>query len=215
MRLCVCVCVCVCHRYELEGEVFVPDLLPGEGPVTTPHTQPSPPAPTPATATTPPLSHPLTDQQGDEDSSPSSASAAGRWRLAVNVPAARIEDLLPATQLLSATQQAGQDYAVAKAGFLEAVQEAGIRATLASPAGLPMAALTAAVGGSSRGLDGAASGALPAGTGQGVQGGGGGTSAVLPALQELSGSWMGRIQVWGDVQGASNVEFNLQGREWR
>lgn len=41
------------------------------------------------------------------------------------------------------------------------------------------------------------------------------SSSLVPGLQELTGSWSGSIQVWGDDQGAADVEFSLQGRDWK
>lgn len=41
-------------------------------------------------------------------------------------------------------------------------------------------------------------------------------SAVgVPGLQDLQGSWSGKVQVFGDPTGATNIDFALLGEDWR
>lgn len=232
------VVVAVPRRYEVAGEVFLPEHLATTSPSSAvqPPAQPSaaaPPTPQPAssqppTATATPAAPGPNGQQGGAASAGEAdaggAAVAGRWRLAVHVPAACIQDLLPAAQLVSATQQPGRDYASAKASFLTALDAAGMRVAVPAALGLPPTSPGVAsplgAGGAGDPLMGSAgpqegqAGAGRAGVGAAGAGAGGG-GGVLPALQELSGLWSGSIQMWGDSQGASNVEFNLKGREWR
>jgi hypothetical protein len=37
----------------------------------------------------------------------------------------------------------------------------------------------------------------------------------LHKLQELSGKWAGRIEVFGIPAGATNIDFALRGEDWR
>ena len=42
-----------------------------------------------------------------------------------------------------------------------------------------------------------------------------GSQAPLPGLQDLRGQWSGTFQAYGGAGGATNVDFNARGRDWR
>lgn len=69
---------------------------------------------------------------------------------------------------------------------------------------------TAAQGGADGAGDGSTTGA--GGTAGGTAGD---TSSALPALRDLQGRWSGRIEVFGGAAGATNIDFALQGEDWR
>ena len=127
----------------------------------------------------------LPGQAGGSGGSGSLATAAGgRWRVAVSVPAADMQEVMPAARLLqNATSMVPSDYERAKAAFLEAVQRAGLRT----------GELKAQVAALTERLKAEEAAAVQRGAGAGA------TAAEsplqLPSLQELRGQWSGSIQV--------------------
>ncbi len=161
----------------------------------------------------------------------------GRWRVMLSVPGARIEELLPAGQLLQqATRRAASlDPFAAKRRFLGGLSQAvctaaqefryQVDALLAAEqaqadaaarggagadggSGAAGAAAATASGGSNNG------GGAAALMGEGGAGGGGG-AVSLPGLQELRGGWEGSVTAVGGGNAQPRVEFDVKGADWR
>ena len=134
---------------------------------------------------------------GTAETSPAApALGGGRWRLAVRVPAAELDDIVPAARLVAAAAAGASTpaaYDAAKASFVTGVQ----RAALAS-----------------RGLAdalSAARAATPAAPHRATTP----SASPLPNLQDVRGSWSGTLQAYGGGGGASVVDFDVRGTGWR
>jgi len=155
----------------------------------------------------------------------------GRWRVMLSVPGARIEELLPAGQLLQqATRRAAAlDPFAAKRRFLGGLTQAVTTAAqefryqvdallLAERAA--EAAARGAEGGGAAGAAGGGAGAASAVGADGApiaasSGGSSGAAVSLPGLQELRGGWEGSVTAVGGGNVEPRVEFDLKGAGWR
>ena len=172
---------------------------------------------------------------------PPAAAAAvpeeGRWRLQLVVPHAAVEELLPAGQLLrQASRRSARDYSLAKSHFLSGL--AGAAITAGEEFSSQVAALAEAAAVAAAAAAAAAGQPLPAGN----EASSSATASALslPGLQELRGSWSGRITAVGgggaaaagggagvevlrevlpsgsgSSQGVPQVEFDISGSGWR
>jgi hypothetical protein len=118
----------------------------------------------------------------------------GRWRLQLVVPHASIEELLPAGQLLrQASRRSARDYSLAKSHFLSGLATAAISAGEEFSSQVAALAEAAAV----------AAAAAAAASGQPLPAGNEASSSAtasalsLPGLQELRGTWSGRVTAVG------------------
>lgn len=140
----------------------------------------------------------------------------GRWRLAVAVPSAELQEIVPAARLLrSASSLAPADYERAKLAFIAAIShaevasgqlDAQIRQLLDRPSGSAAAAAPCTP------QPGMVLGevAVPA------DGPPGSDYAGMPllGLQDVRGQWSGSVQAYGSGTGAGSVEFNVRGANW-
>lgn len=160
--------------------------------------------------------------EGDAGEGASLASRAGRWRLSVHVPAAQVQDLLPAAQLLSAANQPGGDYGAAKASFLDSLHTRGAGLTADElrrqvdvlsdvAATSEPKSKKAKQQAAAKGAAASSSSLVPSTPGSSSSSG----SSAIPGLQDLAGRWSGRIEVFGGGDGATNIDFALKGDEWR
>ncbi|KAF8055821.1 TIC236 [Scenedesmus sp. PABB004] len=151
--------------------------------------------------------------QEEEQAPPAPASAeGGRWRLELVVPHAAVEELLPAGQLLRrAGATAGRDYGEAKASFLAGLSRAGILAA-GDEFAAQVAALAEAAAAAAAAAAATSGGAAPAG----ITGGAAGSSLPsLPGLQELRGTWSGKLSAVGGGGAGARLEYDLTGGAWR
>lgn len=170
-------------KYEAQGEYVVP---------------PSMPLPTSAAD--------LARQQLGKDAA--GKDATGRWRLRVDVPAADMQEILPAARLLqSAASQAPADYERAKTAFIEAVKTAALKASDLNAQLVAFAEKAAGIAGMPQ------SSAAP-----GARANSSSVAAPLvqlPALQDVRGNWSGSIQAFGGGGGATSCEFDVRGNGWQ
>ncbi|KAF6250262.1 hypothetical protein COO60DRAFT_1706191, partial [Scenedesmus sp. NREL 46B-D3] len=168
----------------------------------------------------------------------------GRWRLQLVVPHAAIEELLPAGQLLRRASRARflaglAGAAVSSAGGEFASQVRGPGAGARRRAGAALAARNARVHANARARAHAwagvaalaeaaasAAAATAAASGQAAAtitsgGSSGSVAPSLPGLQELRGSWSGRLTAVGGGPGPGpapahpRLEYDLRGAAWR
>ncbi|KAL6785562.1 hypothetical protein ACKKBF_B00775 [Auxenochlorella protothecoides x Auxenochlorella symbiontica] len=151
--------------------------------------------------------------------------AGGKWRVQVNVPAADMQEILPAARVLqNATGLRPSDYERCKADFLAAMASSGLSARGGLGAALP------GWGGAAGGEDGGVAAARDGGDGGGAPTGpsplgtlGSGApdghappaGGQLPGLQDVAGRWRGRAQVYGSSHGSLRAEFDVRGDGWR
>lgn len=181
--------------------------------------------------------HGLPETQAAAESAAAAAASPedGRWRLQLVVPHAAIEELLPAGQLLrQASRKSARDYSLAKSHFLSGLTTAAISAGEEFSSQVAALAEAAAV----------AAAAAAAASGQPLPAGNEASSSAtanalsLPGLQELRGTWSGRITAVGggapaaaagssggtaavevlrEVSGGSGsqLDFDINGSGWR
>lgn len=151
-------------------------------------------------------------QSGVQAAADSAAAVAspedGRWRLQLVVPHAAIEELLPAGQLLrQASRKSARDYSLAKSHFLSGLTTAAISAGEEFSSQVAALAEAAAV----------AAAAAAAASGQPLPAGNEASSSAtasalsLPGLQELRGTWSGRITAVGGGAGAGGSSGGSSG----
>eukprot|EP00798_Chlamydomonas_sp_ICE-L_P032214 gene32214-16772_t len=125
-----------------------------------------------------------------------SARSNTRWRMQVSVPGAQVQDMLPAAQLMSSSRSVGHSYLMAaKGSFASMLEEAAVSVdslrTIVDQLPRPSA--------------------NPENDAQGAAA----TNGHMPGLQDLQGEWKGRIQAFGDAEGATSVDFDLKGEDWK
>lgn len=191
-------------RYEVSGEYIVPSTaFPGE-----------------------------VSQQGRQDKEVTaqvpSQLLGGRWRWQISVPAADVEEMLPAIQLLTrAKRSVPGNYLRAKTQFLEGIRSSIGAATDALYVQVEKAAAAAAAEETKRVQSQAE--AEPEREGAPTRlkrrlsfvGGFGLHEAASrdvhtpPTLQDLRGSWQGTLLSYGGGTGSTAAEFDVQGQEWQ
>nr|AXF41549.1 carbonic anhydrase CAH0010 [Chlorella sp. ArM0029B] len=184
-------------RYEVQGEYTLP-----------------PNTPLPSSAADLAL-QPAGPGGGAPGGASSAVPAGGRWRVAVSVPVAELQEIVPAARLLqSAASLSPAEYDRAKRAFLQAISRASIKAAdlntqLRSMAEqLAPAAPTAGGAGSPRGdaprvpAPGAASPSPSA-------------ALHLPGIQDMRGQWSGSVQAYGGGSSATSCDFDVKGQAWQ
>lgn len=135
--------------------------------------------------------------------SASALPVAGRWRLRVDVPAADMQEILPAARLLqSATSRGPADYERAKTAFISAVKELSLKAQDLNGQLRALAEKLA----DARDIQDKAARAGSSAPAAPFQ---------LPALQDVHGHWSGSIQAFGGGGGATSCEFDVRGTDWQ
>ena len=144
----------------------------------------------------------------------------GRWRLRVDVPAADMQEILPAARLLqSAATRHPADYERAKTAFISAVREVSLKAE-----GLNAQLRSLAEKLSTEFLNNDDFNVPPSSSSSSSQKAGAAPSAPtptssstfqLPALQDVHGHWNGSVQAFGGGGGATSCEFDIRGTDWQ
>lgn len=210
-------------RYELQAEYVLPPGLKIPGSFAPP-TLPAAAAPVGGTAAAAAVDGGVVSGETAEVEAEGAEAAAvaaaaeeeeeGRWRVVLSVPGARIEELLPAGQLLQqATRRAAAlDPFAAKRRFLEGLSLAVCNAGQEFRAQVDALVAATEAAAAAAGADGAAAAAAAAAD---AAAGGAGLGGALPGLQELRGGWEGSVTAVGGGGAEPRVEFDVKGAGWR
>lgn len=180
-------------RYEVQGEYTLP-----------------PNTPLPSSAADLAL-QPAATSSGAPGSATSAVPAGGRWRVAVSVPVAELQEIVPAARLLqSAASLTPAEYDRAKRAFLQAMSRASIKASDLNTQLRLMAEQLAPAVPSAGGAGTPRSNAPrePAGPSPSA-------ALHLPGIQDMRGQWSGSVQAYGGGSSATSCDFDVKGQAWQ